>query len=147
MIPLSATHQPLDIVDTTFVVKPEDTIIDNDDEPNGTYRDPNQHYHSHLPVPQHETSLIDSQPNIPARLCFSPTILQDATISPEENINEQSLSENEERFKTILVPIDQNRTSELDKDWHSIVGIISIFLCRYEKTYRRYSSFWSNVFA
>jgi hypothetical protein len=93
--------------------------MDNDDEPNGTYRARNQHYRSHLPVPQPETSLIDSQPNIPARLCFSPTILQDATILPEENINEQSSSENEnneERFKTILLRIDQNRTSEFEND-------------------------------
>jgi len=88
----------------------------DDDEPNGTYRARNQYYQSHLSVPQPKRSLIDSQPNIPARLCFSPTILQDATISPEDNMNEQSLSfdndNNEERFKRILLPIDQNRTSK-----------------------------------
>jgi hypothetical protein len=91
-------------------------IDDDDNEPNGTYRAPNQHYYSHLAVPQPETSLIDSQPNLPARLCFSATILQDATISPEDNVNEESSStdneKNEERFKTILLPIDQNRTSK-----------------------------------
>jgi hypothetical protein len=111
IIPLSTTRQPLEIVDTTFVIKPEETMID--EEPNGTYRACHQHYHSHLRVPQPETSLLDSQPNIPARLCFSPSILQDETITPDENINEQlSSSDNEERFKTIFLPIDQNRTSK-----------------------------------
>ena len=119
ILPLSTTRQPLDIVDTTFVVKSDDTMMDADDEANGTYRAPNQHYQLYLPVPQGERSLIDSQPNIPARLCFSPTILQDATFTPEDNLNEQSLYENEkneERFKTILVPIDQNRTRKIDKN-------------------------------
>lgn len=120
ILPLSTTRQPLEIVDTTFVVKPDDTIID-DYEANGTYRAPIQHYHSHLPIPQPDTSLIDSQPNIPARLCFSPTILQDPTISHEDNINEQSSDDdddddnNEERFKTVLIPIDQNQTSKYDR--------------------------------
>jgi hypothetical protein len=127
IIPLSTTHQPLDIVDTTFFVKPEETMID-DYEPNGTYRAPIQHYHSHLPVPQPETSLIDSQPNLPARLCFSPTILQDATISPEDNINEQlsPSSDNEERCKKILLPIDQNRTSKLEK--HHLISMAFLLI-------------------
>jgi hypothetical protein len=116
IIPLSVPRQPMDVVDTTFIVKPEDTIIDNYDEPNGTYRAHNEYYHSHLLVPLPETSLIDSQPNIPARLCFTPTILQEA----DEDANEQSSSENEnneERFKTILLRADQNRTrSEFEKD-------------------------------
>ena len=135
IIPLSTARQPLKIVDTTFVVKPDDTMIDGDDEPNGTYRAPNQHQYSQLPIPHGEASLIDSQPNLPARLCFSPTILQDATISGE-NINEQSLSENDERFKTILLPIDQNRTSELKKGALDHSNHFSFCLYRNEKTGR-----------
>jgi hypothetical protein len=102
ILPLSAPRQPLEIVDTTFVVKPDETLID-DDEPNGTYRAPYHRYRSHLLVPQRETLLIDSQPKIPARLCFSPTILQNTTVSPEDDINEES--------------IDQNRTSRINKDY------------------------------
>lgn len=114
ILPLSTTRRPLEIVDTTFVVKPDDTIIDYD-EPNGTYRAPNQYYHSHLPLPPPDISLLDSQPNIPARLCFSPTILQEATILPEDNADESSLSDHEERFKTVIIPRDQNRTSKYIK--------------------------------
>jgi hypothetical protein len=99
ILPLSVPRQPLDIVDTTFVVKPDETLIDDDYEANGTYRAVNQHYHSHLRVPQRETLLTDSQPHKPARLCFSPTILQDGTIAPEDDMNEES--------------IDQNRTSKI----------------------------------
>ncbi|CAF0857254.1 unnamed protein product [Adineta ricciae] len=124
IIPLSTTRQPLQIVDTTFVVKPEETMFEgemqhDDDEPNGTYRAGNQNFCSHLYVNQPETLLIDSQPNIPTRLCFSPTMLQEATQSSDDNVHERSLSpssnysESEHHrgtIKTLLLPIDQNRT-------------------------------------
>ncbi|CAF1148711.1 unnamed protein product [Adineta ricciae] len=124
IIPLSTTRQPLQIVDTTFVVKPEETMFEgemqhDDDEPNGTYRAGNQNFCSHLYVNQPETLLIDSQPNIPTRLCFSPTMLQEATQLPEDDVHEQSLSQSSNysdseshrgRVKTLLLPIDQNRT-------------------------------------
>jgi hypothetical protein len=126
ILPLSTARQHLEIVDTTFVVKPEETMIDgeiqnddDDDEPNGTYRAPNQHYHSHLLVTQPDRLLIDSQPKLPTRLCFSPTILQDATDSADDDNHEQSSSSNNENneqpIRTILLPIDQNRTSKITK--------------------------------
>ena len=120
IIPLSTNRQPLQIVDTTFVVKPEETMFEgemqHDDEPNGTYRARNQNFHSHLYVNQPETFLIDSQPNIPARLCFSPTMLQEATQLPEDDVHEQSSNNSDSEsphrgtVKTLLLPIDQNRT-------------------------------------
>ena len=111
LIPLSTTRQPLKLVDTTFVVKPEDMLLDGVDEPNGTYRAVDQRYHSQFVNAQPETSLLDSQPNIPARLCFSPTILQEPTTAVGENMDEQSMYENDERFRTILLPVDRNRRS------------------------------------
>lgn len=116
LIPLSTARQPLKLVDTTFVVKPEDTMIDGDDEPNGTYRALHPRYYSQLVVPPPDASLLDSQPNIPARLCFSPTILHEPTMAVGENVNEQSSCENDERFRTMLVPIDRNRRSTYEKD-------------------------------
>ena len=123
IIPLSTTRQQLQIVDTTFVVKPEETMFEgemqhDDDEPNGTYRAGNQNFGSHLYINQPETLLIDSQPNIPARLCFSPTMLQEATQLPEDDVYERSssssnYSESQSHrgtVKTLLLPIDQNRT-------------------------------------
>ncbi|CAF0974640.1 unnamed protein product [Adineta steineri] len=139
LIPLSIVRQPLQIIDTTFVVKPEETMIDGEiqnndeedddnDEPNGTYRAPNQYCHSHLCVNQPETFLIDSQRNIPARLCFSPTILQDVTDLPEDDTHEQSSSsppsskneKNEESMHKILLPVNQNRTNikQIQQDKH-----------------------------
>ena len=94
--PLSSNRQLLQIVDTTFVIKPEETMIDGDmnddttDEPNGTYRAPKTQYHSRVPVSQSETSLLHTHPNIPARLCFSPTILQEASNSSDSSTNEES---------------------------------------------------------
>ncbi|CAF1108131.1 unnamed protein product [Rotaria sordida] len=128
ILPLSTARQPLEFVDTTFVVKPEETMINGEiqndeyyDEPNGTYQaPPNQQYHSYLTVTQPETLLIDSQRNIPARLCFTPTILHDATVSPEDDINEQSSSssssslnheKNKKTINTIFSSLDQNRTN------------------------------------
>ena len=111
LIPLSTARQPLKLVDTTFVVKPEDTMIDGDDDPNGTYRALHQRYYSQLMVPLPDGSLLDSQPNIPARLCFSPSILQEPTTGVGENFNEQSTCENDERFRTMLVPVDRHRRS------------------------------------
>ena len=114
LIPLSTARQPLKLVDTTFVVKPEDMLIDGVEEPNGTYRAGNQRYHSQFLLAQPEVSLLDSQPNIPARLCFSPTILQDPTTAVGgENVDEQSPCENDERFRTMLLPpIDRARRSK-----------------------------------
>ena len=96
LLPLSSNRQPLAIVDTTFVIKPEETMIDGEmndettDEPNGTYRAPKTHYRSRLPVFQFENSLLHTHPNIPARLCFSPTILHEADSSSESSTDEAS---------------------------------------------------------
>jgi hypothetical protein len=83
---------------------------DDNDDPNGTYRARANHYH-HLYLP--ERTLIRSQPHIPARLCFSPTILQDATVSPEGDIDESS-SDNEKPIRKFLQPVDQNQTSRIE---------------------------------
>ncbi|CAF0724966.1 unnamed protein product [Rotaria sp. Silwood1] len=122
ILPLSTVRQPLEFVDTTFVIKPEETMIGGEiqhdeyyDEPNGSYRAPNQQYHSYLAVTQPDTLLIDSQPNIPPRLCFTPTILYDATVSHEDDVNEQSSSlthkKNKTTINTIFSSIDQNQTN------------------------------------
>jgi len=122
----------LDFIDTTFVVKPEDTLIygGDDDEPNGTYRaHPPAHHHHHRQLGP-ETSLVDSQPHIPARLCFSPTILQEPTIVSEEN------EANDERFKTIVVPIAQNRlrTNDMQKPLDDVRRFGQTFLLDNVKT-------------
>ncbi|CAF2744583.1 unnamed protein product [Rotaria sp. Silwood2] len=122
ILPLSTVRQHLEFVDTTFVVKPEETMVggviqhdDYYDESNGTYRAPNQHCRSYLAVTQPETLFIDSQPNIPARLCFTPTILYDRTVSLEDDINEQSSSlsheSNKKTINEIFSSLDQNRTN------------------------------------
>lgn len=128
ILPLSAVRQPLKIVDTTFVIKPEEIIMDvdihnDDDEPNGTYRAPGHENHSYLSVPQPDTLFMDTQPNFPAGLCFTPTILQDRTGSQENDIYEHassssSLASGCEKNKTgtnIIFPsLYQNRTSMIN---------------------------------
>lgn len=99
----------------------------DDDEPNGTYR-----AHPHHRQPDQETSPVDSQPHIPARLCFSPTILQEATLVSEEN------DANDERFKTIVVPIGQNRlrTNDMQKPLDDVCRFGQTFLLDNVKTER-----------
>ena len=132
ILPLSISRRPLEIVDTTFIVKPEETIVegdilpdddDDDDEPNGTYRAHNPYYHSHLLVTQPGRLMIDSQPNIPTRLCFSPTMIQDASELPGDETRESSPSATPHReetnrgtIKTLLLQIDQNRTRKIGKE-------------------------------
>lgn len=133
LIPLSTSRQPLKIVDTTFVIKPEETVIkghiqsdedaddddddEEDDEPNGTYRATHPYFHAQLLVAQAPRILIDSHPNIPARLCFSPTMIQDVSELPGNDSHEStspSAYEHEQQsrgmVKTLLLQIDQNRT-------------------------------------
>ena len=98
LVPLSAARAPLDIVDTTFVIKPEEMTMEgelhDDDEPNGTYRAATGYPRSHA-----ELSLMHCRPNVPARLCFSPTLLHDGTLSPEVGFEADA----------VLLPVDQNQ--------------------------------------
>jgi hypothetical protein len=99
ILPSSVNRQPIEIVDRTFVIKAEGINVNEDvhdhahDDINGTYRAPNNLPYFHLHSCQQETSLFDPQPNIPARLYFSPTILHEATdISKHDDDNEYDTS-------------------------------------------------------
>ncbi|CAF4215888.1 unnamed protein product [Rotaria socialis] len=123
MLPRNTIRQPFEIIETTFVVKPENTLMDGeiqniefDDEANGTYRAPHRQYHSYLAVTQPNPLLTDTQPNIPTRLCFSPTMLQDATVSNEDDTNNKTSSSstnenNKVLMNAIFTSLDQNRTN------------------------------------
>ncbi|CAF2257834.1 unnamed protein product [Rotaria magnacalcarata] len=120
MLPRNTIRRPFEIIETTFVVKPTNTLVDGeiqnieyDDEANGTYRAPHRQYHSYLSVTQPNPLLTDTQPNIPTRLCFSPTMLQDATVSNEDDTNNKTSSSSNENNKVLMnaifTSLDQNR--------------------------------------
>ncbi|CAF4012559.1 unnamed protein product, partial [Rotaria magnacalcarata] len=122
MLPRNTIRRPFEIIETTFVVKPTNTLMDGeiqnieyDDEANGTYRAPHRQYHSYLSVTQPNPLLTDTQPNIPTRLCFSPTMLQDATVSNEDDTNNKTSSSSNENNKVLMnaifTSLDQNRTN------------------------------------
>ena len=116
ILPLSANRLPLKIVDTTFVVKPEEANLYGElfyplrDDANGTYRAINPPYPHDPLVCQGEMSLLDAQPQIPARLCFSPTILHDPAGSPDKHADhESSSSTSPERASVPVIKIDRCR--------------------------------------
>lgn len=120
VLPRNTLRQPFEIIEATFVVKPEDTI--NDGYANGTYRAVNQQYDAHLTITQPDTLLMDTQPNIPARLCFSPTILQDVSASHnDDESNEQTSSsssssnkQNPKPMNIIFPSYQQNRMCRIE---------------------------------
>ncbi|CAF0894183.1 unnamed protein product [Rotaria sordida] len=81
-------------INATYVIKPEETTNTetNDSLP--------MEISSHIPSTEIDVSQIYSQPNPPAQLYFSPTILQD---------------EASESIKNVLSPLDQNQTINLVK--------------------------------
>ena len=112
ILPLSTNHPPSKIVDATFVIKPEEANLFGEilyplrDEANGTYRANNLQYLHDPLVCQGETSLLDYQPQIPARLCFSPTILHDATgVSPENHAEEESSASSTSSPEHTQIPV------------------------------------------
>lgn len=116
ILPLSANRPPLKIVDTTFVIKPEEANLYGEllytlrDEANGTYRAMNPPYLHDPLMCQGEMSLLDPQPQIPARLCFSPTILHDPAGSPQKYSDEDcSSSTAPEQASVPVIKIDRCR--------------------------------------
>lgn len=90
---ISATSNHIDSpINKTYVVKLDETTAA---ETNATLR-PIETSSYLLPVGV-EASPIYSQPNPPARLCFTPTFLQDEQSEP---------------IKSVLSPIDQNQISK-----------------------------------
>ncbi|CAF2876353.1 unnamed protein product [Rotaria sp. Silwood2] len=123
ILPLTSARRTLRVIDTTFVIKIEEskTIESNEslhDEvvtleshhddilPNESHHDevvPNESYHDEvMPIESIPTINVEitpsySQPKPPARLYFSPTLLQD--------------HEESEPIQTVLSNIDQNQTN------------------------------------
>ncbi|CAF3903403.1 unnamed protein product [Rotaria sp. Silwood2] len=123
ILPLTSARRTLRVIDTTFVIKIEEskTIESNEslhDEvvtleshhddilPNESHHDevvPNESYHDEvMPIESIPTTNVEitpsySQPKPPARLYFSPTLLQD--------------HEESEPIQTVLSNIDQNQTN------------------------------------
>ncbi|CAF2313398.1 unnamed protein product [Rotaria sp. Silwood2] len=73
---------------------------------------------SHIPSAEINASPMYSQPNLPARLCFSPTLLQD---------------EESESIKNVLSPLDQNQTINLVKPKVILHRVHETFLIDYLK--------------
>ena len=94
MLPLASARRTLPVVDTTFVVKLEDS--------RNTEANPSPQVEvipiESLPTVETETTSSYSQPKLPARLYFSPTLLQD--------------DEEPELIPPVLSTIDQNQTSK-----------------------------------
>lgn len=112
ILPLSTNRPPSKIVDATFIIKPEEANMYGEilcplrDQANGTYRAINPQYLHDPLMYQGETSLLDYQPQIPARLCFSPTILHDETgVSSENHAEEDSSSTSTFSPKQAQIPI------------------------------------------
>ena len=131
MVPTGAIQQPLEMIDTTFVLQSEAKLYDDeiengsdddddDDECNKTHRIPEKQNYLHIPGNEPETMWINSQRNMPARFCFSPTILRDASASYKGYVNEQSSSPNhKQNEKSINTILDENQTSRIDKSYFS----------------------------
>ncbi|CAF3614172.1 unnamed protein product [Rotaria socialis] len=103
IIPLMSARRTLPVIDTTFVVKIEQSTMT---EPNDLYHDevaPNDSYHDEVvPIESIPTNDVEmapsySQPKPPAHLYFSPTFLQD--------------NEELELLQPVLSTIDQNQTN------------------------------------
>jgi hypothetical protein len=111
-------------VDTTYVVKLEDTtnIEMNESSPIAIIPIaiiPSDHS-SHISSREIEQSPMYSQPNLPARLYFSPTILHD---------------EESESMKNILSPLDQNQTSQNKQYNNSELTKPKVIIPRFGQTF------------
>jgi hypothetical protein len=108
IVPLTSARRTLPVIDTTFVVKLE--------ESKNTTANPSPHVEiipieylptaevipiESLPIAEVETIPSDSQPKPPARLYFSPTLLQD--------------DDEPELLPPVLSAVDQNRTRKKPK--------------------------------
>jgi len=93
IIPLTSARRTLPVIDTTFVVKLEES---RNTEPNKSYQVEVPSIES-LPTTEVEATPSYSQPKPPARLYFSPTLLQD--------------DDEPELIQPVLSTIDQNQIS------------------------------------
>ncbi|CAF1569453.1 unnamed protein product [Rotaria magnacalcarata] len=93
IIPLMSARRTLQVIDTTFVVKSEQSTMT---EPNDSYHDEVVPIES-MPTNDIEMAPSYSQPKPPAHLYFSPTFLQD--------------NEELELLQPVLSTIDQNQTN------------------------------------
>ena len=98
MIPLTSVRRTLPVVDTTFVVKLEETKTSEVNQSSRTEVPPVES----LPTMEVDATPSYSQPKLPARLYFSPTLLHDDDDEPE-------------LIQPVLSTIDQNRSSMKDK--------------------------------
>ena len=110
LLPVSSNRPRLEFVDATYLVKPEETFLGHDlnqdemnQEADGTYRAQKVCYQLYEPQINHDQSMFDSHLNIPARLCFSPTILQEAPTSSSSTDENESFDENERSRISIIV--------------------------------------------
>ncbi|CAF3347834.1 unnamed protein product [Rotaria sp. Silwood1] len=86
---------------------------------------------SHIPSTEMHASPMYSQPNLPARLCFSPTFIQD---EPSESI------------KNVLSPFDQNQTINLVKPRVILHRVNETFLLNHLKTQKTNNSENNNAY-
>lgn len=124
MIPLTSARRTLPVVDTTFVVKLEETRTTEANQSNPTEVAPIES----IPTMEVEATSSYSQPKPPARLYFSPTLLQD--------------DDEPELLPPVLSTIDQNRSSMKIR---SNLTFSPLSLCRYGKIENNASSIWSNI--
>ncbi len=94
IIPLTSARRTLPVIDTTFVVKLEESRNTESNKSQQVEVAPIES----LPTTEVETTPSYSQPKPPARLYFSPTLLQD--------------DDEPEIIQTVLSTIDQNQTSK-----------------------------------
>ena len=124
IIPLTSARRTLPVVDTTFVVKLEETKTTEANQSNPVEVAPIES----LPTLEAEATSSYSQPKPPARLYFSPTLLQD--------------DDEPELIPPVLSTIDQNRSSMKIQS-----NLILLFFssCRYGEIESNASSIWSNI--
>ena len=90
IIPITSARRTLPVVDTTFVVKHEES---RNTEPNKSYHTEEVVPIESLPTAEVETTASYSQPKPPARLYFSPTLLQDDEESDSETSSYRSFND------------------------------------------------------
>ncbi|CAF3772410.1 unnamed protein product [Rotaria sordida] len=103
ILPLTSARRTLPVIDTTFVVKVEESKTSESNELNHNEILSHESYHDEvipiesIPITNVEITPSYSQPKPPARLYFSPTLLQD--------------HEESEPIQNVLSNIDQNQTN------------------------------------
>ena len=110
LLPQTKSARVLSSIDTVHALKLEDTTCDEAVPSVSLALVPTDHSPA-LSTTQVEASPIYSQPNLPARLYFSPTLL---------------LEEESEAIKQILSPVDQNQIRRSQALPRSIVTLFSI---------------------